>query len=286
MENKKVLFGLLAVILLVGGALAGVMLSNKEDKYPLIKEELVKYFGETISNNFVESIGQPIEGISPPMFLELFPNLRYQDLDRVQTALGYYRYENNQLVYKPVGPQTHSAAQMITEEGYETLLDNLATRFDVELKNKKSIDRIIEKLYGEIAGSQEITFRTISKETDSQITQRTQNVIKTQGVWVNFWTDHSVTDGPIPQINFDEKMIIVVTQGQKSTGGYSTEIVKIIERENEIAVYVKEKTPGYCAADTVITSPHHIVEIKKSNKPVKFVFEIEEQICGPVVTSD
>ena len=80
-------------------------------------------------------------------------------------------------------------------------------------------------------------------------------------------------------------MVIVVTQGQKPTSGYEIEITRIIERDNYMEVFVKEKTPGYCAADTVITSPFHIVEVEKSDKQVRFTYDTEEQICGPIVNS-
>ncbi len=279
--KNKVIFGIIAVLLIVGSTIAGIIIYQNNLNAPKPKEEIVTYFAETISNKFFQSIGRPIEGIDPPAFLGLFPNLREQDLDGVQTALGYYKYESNQLVFKPVSQQIHSAAYAITEEGFETMLDNLANRFNIELKNKNAVNKIIEKLYEEPANSEELAFRTISKETSSQITQRTQNVIKTQGAWVNFWTRLSITDGPIPQVDFNEKMIIAVTQGQKSTGSYEIEITKIIERENYIEVFATETSPGInCAADTVITSPYHIVEIEKSDKTIRFTLEQEIIECN------
>ena len=281
MNRNKIIFAIIAILLIVASTIAGLIISNKTDNIPFPKSELVSYFAETSSTKFINTIGQPIEGIAPPMLLEIFPNLREQDLDEVQTALGYYKYENNQLVYKPVGPQIHSATQTTTEEGWETLLDNLAERFDIELKNKNSVDKIIEKLYEELPGTKELTFRTISNGQYNLLTQRTQRVIQSQGAWVNLWSDLSPTDGPIPQVNFNEKMLIAVFQGQKPTGSYEIEITKIIERENEIVVQVKETSPDTnCAADAVITSPYHIVEIEKSSKPVRFIFEQETIECN------
>jgi len=281
MKNKTAIFGIIAALLIIGSTMAGIIISNQENNNSLPKEELVSYFAETASTKFINSIGQPIEGISPPMFLDLFPNLREQDLDGVQTALGFYKYENNQLVYKESGPQIHSAAYAITEEGFETLLDNLAKRFNITLKSKNSVDTIMDKLYEEPPGSKELSFRTIEKDTYNLLTLRSQRLVTSQTEWASLWARMQQTDGLPSNVDFNENMVIAVFQGQKPTSGYEIEITKIIERDNEIEVRVKETSPGpNCAADTVITSPHHIVELKKSNKTVKFIFEQEIVYCN------
>ena len=278
--KKSIAFGIITILLLAGSTIAGIIISNKTNNFQSSKSDLVNYFGETVSDKFAQGIGQPREGISPPMLLDLFPNLKKQDLDNVQTALGYYKYEDAQLVYKPVGPQTHSAAQTITEEGFETLLDNLAQRFNIELKNKQLIDRIIERLYEETSNTNALQFRTISKNSYNLLTEKTEKIIKSQGVWATLWSSLSPTDDTIPQINFNEKMIIAVFQGQKSTGSYEIEIIKILEKETYLEIFVKETSPGVnCGADEVITSPYHIVELNKSDKEVRFTFEQKITNC-------
>ena len=223
----------------------------------------------------------PREGFEPSMFLSRFSNLYEQDFDGVQASLGIYEYKNSQLSYKPIGSQTHSAAKAITEEGFETLLNNLADRFNIQVINKQSIKIIIDHLYEEFSNNNGIHFRTISKDDYNLLTVKTEKVIKSQGAWVNFWSSISPTDGPIPQIDFNEKMVIAILMGQKSTGSYKTEIIKIIEKENEIEVIVKEVSPGSnCGADAVITSPYHIIELKKSDKQVRFTFKQEVIQCN------
>ena len=267
-KNQKI-FGVITVLLIVGSTIAGILISNKENNSPLIKEELVSYFREIASRKSVRSVGQPIEEISPPMFLEVFPNLREIDLDGVQTALGYYRYENNQIVYKENDPQTPSTTYTITEEGFETMLDNLARRFDTELESKNSVNKIIDKLYEESLDNKKLNFRNISKDSYNLLTTKSENVITTQEEWMNFWESVSPNDGPVPQIDFDKKMVIAVLMGQKSTGGYSIEITNVIEQENDVIVKIKEISPGpNCGADAVLTSPYHIIEVSKSVMPV------------------
>ena len=276
------LASILAVVLILGLMIMFNTNQTNSNNTQEPKEEIVDYFSNKIMSKAIQSIGgQPREGFQPSIFLQAFPKIKEQDFNNVEAAQGFYKYENNQLIYKPIGPQTHSAAYAITEDGYETLLDNLATRFNTELKNKNSVDRIIEKLYEEENSSKELNFRTISKEGNSQMTDKTTKIVKTQQEWRQLWIQTTYYDIEAQNINFDDNMVIAVFQGQKPTGSYEIEITKIIERGNYIEVKVKEVSPGpNCAADTVITSPYHIVEVKKSDKPVRFTFEQEITQCN------
>ncbi len=83
-----------------------------------------------------------------------------------------------------------------------------------------------------------------------------------------------------PEIDFNEEMILVVFQGEKSTGGYGIEINKIVEKENAIEVLVIETLPGYgCMVTEALTSPYHIVKLQKSTKEVIFKTEKEITDC-------
>ena len=128
--------------------------------------------------------------------------------------------------------------------------------------------------------SNELFFRTIEKNANNQLTERTTKVIKSQTAWQALWEALSITDGPTPAVDFNAKMIIAIFQGQKGTGGYEIEVTKILERENYIEVFAKETSPGVnCGADAVITSPYHIVELNKSDKEVTFTFEQKITNC-------
>ena len=89
------------------------------------------------------------------------------------------------------------------------------------------------------------------------------------------------TEQIAPAVNFDEKMLIAVFQGQKPSGRYSIEINKIKEYADYIEVTVRETSPGEnCIVTFALTSPLHIVEVEKSDKPIRFTFEQEITRCN------
>lgn len=87
---------------------------------------------------------------------------------------------------------------------------------------------------------------------------------------------------PAP-IDFNKDMLIAAFQGSRPTGGYSIEIMKITEKDNNIEVYIKEVSPGprwSCFVTEAFTSPYHIVKLKKSAKEIVFRIENETTDCS------
>lgn len=120
----------------------------------------------------------------------------------------------------------------------------------------------------------ELTFKTLSMGYSSGYWDRKDYVIKEISEWKNLWdiTHLKVSPKPdIPNINFNDKMVIAVFKGLRSTGGYRIEITEIIERENSVEVFVKEISP--LPEDIVtmaLTQPYHIVKIERVDKKVIF----------------
>ncbi|MGE5329421.1 MAG: protease complex subunit PrcB family protein [Deltaproteobacteria bacterium] len=74
-----------------------------------------------------------------------------------------------------------------------------------------------------------------------------------------------------PEIDFEKNTIVAVYMGQKPTGGYRIEITKIEENEQNVVVTVKETmAQGDSILTNVLTSPVHIVKIKKTDKQIIF----------------
>ncbi len=121
--------------------------------------------------------------------------------------------------------------------------------------------------------NEKVSFETILAEAYTNHDSAKDYVIRESSEWVNLWNlTYKVQEAPqIPQVNFNEDMIIAVFEGWHNTGGYSIEIVKIIEKENSINVYVEERFPKPGEVVTLAeTAPSHIVKIKKTNKQVIF----------------
>lgn len=121
----------------------------------------------------------------------------------------------------------------------------------------------------------ELAFENISRGFSSGHDGRKDYVIKDNSEWSNLWDIVNSIRRPLPALpvaDFNNEMIIAVFQGAHSTGGYSTEITRIIEKDSSIEVFVKETSPspGDMVAQ-VFTQPYHIVKIKKTDKQVLFL---------------
>ena len=120
----------------------------------------------------------------------------------------------------------------------------------------------------------EISFETIAKGEHSAYTDATQMVINQQFVFSDLWKKMHAIYSEIPnepQIDFSSSTAIAVFMGQKNTGGYSIEIVKILDAGDNVVVYVKETKPWPGSIVTqALTQPYHIVKTEKLTKPVVF----------------
>ena len=126
---------------------------------------------------------------------------------------------------------------------------------------------------------QELTFETISKGSYSGHNERGDYVIKDSSELENLWgkMQSRVSPTPIsaitdlPDVNFNDEMVIAVFQGTQSTGGYAIEITKIVEKKNSLEVFVKETSPSPDSMVTqAFTQPYHIVKVKRVDKEVVF----------------
>jgi hypothetical protein len=102
--------------------------------------------------------------------------------------------------------------------------------------------------------------------------------VRNENDWSELWKKLQSTSpntGPsLSDIDFDEYMVIAVFQGWQSSGGYSIEVTKIIEKRDAIEVFVTETSPGpHVAVPAVITHPYHIIKVQKVDKEVCFRVE-------------
>ena len=110
-------------------------------------------------------------------------------------------------------------------------------------------------------------------------------VIRNEVTWEAVWLETHSGETPLPTlptVNFTSEIVIVVSQGARSSGGFFTNITRIIIAGGFYVVYVDEIHPGPdCGVITVITYPHHIVKISgfPLSLPVQFVYNITERIC-------
>ena len=120
-------------------------------------------------------------------------------------------------------------------------------------------------------------FSTISKGAFSGCTNKQNLVVKTPEEWKELWKKHTSIrkpQTPTPKVDFVKEMILAVFSGQKPTGGFAVEIVRVEKAKNELKVYFRETVPPPDAGvPEVFTQPYHIIEMEKSDLPVIFTEE-------------
>jgi len=99
-------------------------------------------------------------------------------------------------------------------------------------------------------------------------------VIKKEDLWRGVWGKMHrflVPRPELPVINFEKEMVIAVFMGERKTGGYEIEIIRITEGEKKLIVEVEEKEPPSDSVQTMaLTQPYHLIVIPKSSLPVRF----------------
>lgn len=82
--------------------------------------------------------------------------------------------------------------------------------------------------------------------------------------------------GNLPNVNFETRSVILVQQGQRTTGGYSIEVRGVRQTDGGLVVQVNEQKPNTDGFVTqVITSPFVLVSVPRFNSgtPVRFADE-------------
>lgn len=110
---------------------------------------------------------------------------------------------------------------------------------------------------------------------NSGLAGKTEAVLRNNADWKKLWDKHCSNVAPrpsLPVVDFSKEMVIAVSIGSRSSGGYSVSITSIVDDGTNLVVTYKEKEPEpnrlYTAA---ITHPFVFVKVPLASKPVKFV---------------
>jgi len=115
-------------------------------------------------------------------------------------------------------------------------------------------------------------FTTISRGQASSISDQRQLVIRDEQGLKDIW--QQIDDaGSLPEIDFEDNMVIAVFMGERPTGGYGIEIESIDAYAGSITVNVVETEPGPDDLTTqALTYPYHIVTTGNTDGIVAFEF--------------
>lgn len=147
LKQLLIVVGLVVVfngILVFSGALDKLANTEKQTTTKQVDADVVDLFRATLEDEVVEKIGQPIEGFEPQMFLQAFPGLVETDFEGVEASIGFYTIRNGRLVHDTSdGVLIHSAAGAIGRPGMETLLNNVADRSGINIREEGTITDIM-----------------------------------------------------------------------------------------------------------------------------------------------
>ena len=80
----------------------------------------------------------------------------------------------------------------------------------------------------------------------------------------------------LPNLDFSQSILVIVFAGEKPSGGYTIQVKRIIQTDQEVVVYVTETKPARDQlAITQITYPYQIVILPRTTLPVHFKFEAQ-----------
>ncbi|MHA2135473.1 MAG: protease complex subunit PrcB family protein [Candidatus Thorarchaeota archaeon] len=133
--------------------------------------------------------------------------------------------------------------------------------------------------------STEVFFEVIDPGGGYDYEARDNFAIRDAETWESLWLDLYSGHSPIPEVpvvDFTSEMLIAVFQGERSSGGYSTNITQINMTIAYYIVYVDEIHPGEnCVTISVMTYPYCIVKISDLplNLLIRFVYNITIYDC-------
>jgi hypothetical protein len=95
-------------------------------------------------------------------------------------------------------------------------------------------------------------------------------VIKTKEDLQGLWENLSTTD-PMPNINFDDQMLIGIFMGEKPSSGFGVYIISITRESSNILVRYRETSPKPNEMTlAVLSQPFQLITTGKSSLPVIF----------------
>jgi len=102
-----------------------------------------------------------------------------------------------------------------------------------------------------------------------------EKIIRTPEEWASLWRQTHAGQVPppaAPKIDFTTQMVLAVFMGERPSGGYAITIEEVAVGDKDVHVTFREQSPPPDAITAqVLTQPYHIVVVKKSALPVRFV---------------
>ncbi|MEX2670856.1 MAG: protease complex subunit PrcB family protein [Phycisphaeraceae bacterium] len=122
-----------------------------------------------------------------------------------------------------------------------------------------------------IEDGQPMTILTEWHGSQSEREEPDFQVIRDQRAWEQAW-DALPTDDSVPEVDFDQQLVLAAWMGQRMTGGYAIRIRDIRPTADGEAfeAILEHREPGPDEFVTqALTAPYHIVVIPRTDKEIR-----------------
>lgn len=114
-------------------------------------------------------------------------------------------------------------------------------------------------------------FEMLDRGGDSNITDRSEHVVRDEQAWAQLWANHTAEDRQRPTVDFEDRMVVAVFHGPANDGCHGVEVEEInTDGDGGLRVHVHEHVRDDGACIQQITHPFHIVELDRTEQPVTF----------------
>lgn len=140
--KKYIITGLLTIVLI-----AGITSLFKEDG-ALNFETNEQYFIAIVETAISEQYDDVSIGYEPNIITNVFKGVVNEDFEGVATDFGKYEVINGGIAFRPNEGEAFGEGKLyISVSGMKTLLENIATRLNIELTDEASVEEVIKNIY-------------------------------------------------------------------------------------------------------------------------------------------
>lgn len=118
----------------------------------------------------------------------------------------------------------------------------------------------------------------------SGIARRDRIVVEDAATWARIWPELVGSHSPkpaLPPADFSREVIVIVSMGQRSSGGYSITIDSAVTTNGVVSLVVTEHSPGRtCGTTAALSSPIALARLAKPAAPIRFIEKTAVTDCG------
>jgi len=140
--KKYLIAGIITIVLVAG--LVTVFKKDSELEF----QDPQQYFVAIIETAIYQKYDDVSVGYEPNILINVLPSLINEDFHGVETDFGKYELINGGLAFRPNEGESFNEGKLyISAKGMETLLENLATRLNIEVIDQESVENILRTVY-------------------------------------------------------------------------------------------------------------------------------------------